>query len=158
MTTEESTLRGLLARIADWGEAHIKFDEAVKDFPAELQGKRPDGGPHSAWELLEHIRIAQWDIVEFTREAKQHVSPEWPSGYWPPSPEPPSAAAWDESVEKIRAGMRALSEIANDPSSDLFARIEGGDGQTVLRELLLAADHNSYHLGQLVLVRKILGA
>ncbi|MBV8516601.1 MAG: DinB family protein [Acidobacteria bacterium] len=158
MTNEERALRTLLARIADWGEAHIKFDDAVKDFPVELRGKRPDGGPHSAWELLEHIRIAQWDIVEFTRDAKRHVSPEWPSGYWPSAPEPPSEGAWDESVAKVRDGMRALAEIANDLSFDLFARIEGGDGQTVLRELILAADHNSYHLGQLVMVRKILGA
>jgi hypothetical protein len=157
MTDEEQTLRTMLARILDWGEAHIKFDDAVKDFPVALRGVRPAGAPHSAWELLEHIRIAQWDILEFTKDARGHVSPDWPSGYWPASPEPPSPEAWDASVEQVRSEMRAFSDLVRDPSFDLYARIEGGDGQTVLREILLAADHNSYHLGQLVLVRKIAG-
>jgi hypothetical protein len=152
----DAALREHLVHLLDWGHAHLKFDDAVKDFPPELRGLRPPGGPHSAWELLEHLRIAQWDILEFTRDAR-HVSPDFPQGYWPATVEPPSEKAWEESVAAFRADLRALAEIAADPSIDLYARIPHGDGQTVLRELLLAADHNAYHLGQLVMVRRLLG-
>ena len=150
-------IRELLARVLDWGHAHIRFDEAVKDFPPELRGVRPAGGPHSAWELLEHLRLAQWDILEFSRDAN-HVSPEFPKGYWPPAPEPPDAAAWDKSIAAFRTDLHALAAMAQDPAIDLVARIPHGDGQTVLREILLAADHNAYHLGQLMMVRRLLGA
>lgn len=155
--SHDKSLRELLARVLDWGDAHIRFEAAVKDFPPELRGVRPAGGPHSAWELLEHLRIAQWDILEFSRDPK-HVSPKFPSGYWPASPEPPHANAWDESVASFRADLKALAAMAKDPSLDLEARIPHGDGQTVLREILLTADHNAYHLGQLVMVRRMLGA
>lgn len=147
-------LRTQLAQLLDWGHAHIKFEDAVKDFPPALRGKRPAGAPHSAWELLEHLRLALWDIYEFSVDPK-HVSPEFPDGYWPPTPEPPSEAAWNESVSAYREIIRKFAALVSDESVDLFAKIPHGDGQTVLREALLAADHNAYHLGQLVMVRRV---
>lgn len=152
---DESALRDHLARFLDWDSAHLRFDDAVKDFPPAQRGVRPPGAPHSAWELLEHLRIGLWDIVEFSRDAK-HVSPPWPSGYWPPKPAPPSDTAWDESVSAYRAVLRALAEMTRDGSNDLYARIPHGDGQTLLREILVAGDHNAYHVGQLVMLRRML--
>ena len=157
MTNDEKTLREQLVRLLDWDSAHARFDDAVQDFPVELRGTRPAGGPHSAWELLEHLRITLWDILEFSRDAA-HVSPEWPSGYWPSTETPPTTAAWDESAAQYRRDLRALADLAGDESVDLYARIPHGDGQTILREILLAADHNAYHVGQLMLVRRMLGA
>lgn len=152
---DESALRDQLARFLDWDSAHLRFDDAVKDFPPEKRGIRPPGAPHSAWELLEHLRIGLWDIVEFSRDAR-HVSPPWPAGYWPATPAPPTETAWDESIAAYRAALRALAAMANDGSNDLYARIPHGDGQTLLREILVAGDHNAYHLGQLVMVRRML--
>lgn len=154
--SNDRSLRDLLANVLDWDNAHIRFDDAVKDFPPELRGKRPTGGPHSAWELLEHLRIALWDILEFTRDAKKHVSPEFPSGYWPATVEPPSEKAWEESVEEYRRHLREFAELAK--KVDLFEPIPGGEGKTPLREVLLAADHNAYHVGQLMMVRRLVGA
>lgn len=153
--SHDAELRELLGRFLDWDSAHRKFNDAVKNFPPELRGRRPAGSPHSPWELLEHLRIAQWDILEFSRDAK-HVSPEFPSGYWPASPEPPTSSAWDESVAAFRADLHALADLARDPDADLYAKIPHGSGQTLLREILLTADHNAYHLGQLMLVRRLL--
>lgn len=153
----DRALRDHLIRLLDWDHAHIRFDDAVQDFPPELRGRRPPGAPHSAWELLEHLRIALWDIVEFTRDAKTHVSPDFPKGYWPATVEPPSGRAWDESVAAYRQHLRAFAELVRDESFDLFAPIPGGDGQTPLREVLLAADHNAYHVGQLMTVRRLVG-
>ena len=150
-------LRDHLLYLLKDGGAHIDFRSAVKGWPVALRGKRPKGSPHSGWELLEHMRIAQWDILEFTRDAK-HASPKWPEGYWPKTPVPPSAAAWAKSVRAFQADLEGMCALVSDPSTDLFARIPHGDGQTVLRQALLAADHNSYHLGQLMLVRRLLGA
>ncbi|HEV3485313.1 MAG TPA: DinB family protein, partial [Vicinamibacterales bacterium] len=156
MTDHDRTLRDHLVKLLDSDQAHLRFDDAVRDFPPALRGVRPEGGPHSAWELLEHLRITLWDILEFTRDA-QHVSPEFPDGYWPSSAAPPTERAWDESVAAFRRDLRAMAGIAADSSIDLYARIPHGDGQTVLREILLVADHNAYHLGQLVMVRRLLG-
>ena len=136
--------------------AHAGFEAAVKDVSPRIRGLKPKGADHTPWELLEHLRIAQWDILEFSRNAK-HVSPEWPAGYWPPAAEPPDDAAWDESVAAFSADLDAMAALASDESIDLYAPIPWGTGQTVLRELLLVAAHNAYHLGQLVLVRKMLG-
>jgi len=157
MHNNDPSLRNHLAKFVEWGNAHLNFEDAVKDFPPALRGVRPAGSPHSAWELLEHLRLAQQDILGFARDA-EHVSPEFPDGYWPSTEAPPSEAAWDESVAAFRADLRAFTELAADESIDLHALIPHGDGQTVLREILLAADHNAYHLGQLVLVRRMLGA
>jgi len=146
-------LRQHLLNLLTKEEAHAGFDSAVEDFPRELRGKRC--GSHSAWELLEHLRIAQSDILEFSRNPK-HESPEWPAGYWPASPEPPDDVAWDESIRKFRADLASIVAMAADAALDLYAAIPHGTGQTLLRELLLVADHNAYHIGQLMLVRKIL--
>jgi uncharacterized damage-inducible protein DinB len=153
----DPALREQLSHFLDSDHAHLKFEDAVKDFPPALRGKRPDGSPHSAWELLEHLRIAQSDILEFTRDP-QHASPKFPEGYWSGSEAPPTETAWDESVAAYRADLRAFVELTANESTDLFAPIPHGTGQTVLREILLAIDHNAYHLGQLVLVKRILGA
>lgn len=152
----DQSLRDHLIKLLDADNAHLKFEHAVKDFPPALRGKRPAGGPHSAWELLEHLRITQSDILEFTRDPK-HVSPAFPAGYWPSTEAPTTETAWDESVAAFRADLRALIALTGDTSIDLHARIPHGDGQTVLREILLTADHNAYHLGQLMMVRRILG-
>ena len=153
----DQDLRDHLVELLDGGHAHIRFDDAVKDFPPKLRGERPNGCPHSAWELLEHLRIAQWDILEFSRDPK-HVSPQFPSGYWPSSVAPADDASWNESLADFRRDLHALADLARDESIDLHARIPHGDGQTVLREIMLAADHNAYHLGQFMLVRRMLGA
>jgi len=153
----DRSLREHLLYLLDGGGAHLNFDKAVAGLPADLRGKRPRGAPYSAWELVEHMRMAQWDILEFSRNP-QHVSPPWPAGYWPSQPAPASAAAWTKSLKGFRADLAALRQLAEDPATDLHARIPHGDGQTILREILLVADHNAYHLGQLVLVRRLLGA
>jgi hypothetical protein len=125
--------------------------------PAGLRGKKPRGSPYTPWQLLEHMRIAQWDILEFSRNP-EHVSPEFPGGYWPEIAAPPAKPAWDKSVRSFRSDLDAIRKLVANPKTDLFARIKHGEGQTILREALLAADHNAYHLGQLVLVRRLLGA
>ncbi|HXH39368.1 MAG TPA: DinB family protein [Thermoanaerobaculia bacterium] len=152
--TNDIALREHVANLLNSGDAHQDFDSAVDDVPAALRGKRPAGMPHSAWELLEHMRIAQTDILDYSRNAV-HVSPEFPDGYWPPSPEPPNETAWDESVAKFRAARATATALVNDQSTDLFAKIPHGTA-TLLAQLLLIADHNTYHLGQLVLVRRML--
>lgn len=138
------------------GGAHLSFDEAIAGLPVESRGRKPAGVPHTLWRLLEHMRIAQWDIVEFSRNP-QHVSPEFPQGYWPEGDAPPHRDAWDQSVAAFRADLAAMQALVADPHKDLFAAIPGGSGQTLLREALLVADHNAYHLGQLVVVRRCLG-
>ncbi len=153
----DKQLRQQLSKVLDWNEAHADFSAAVADFPAELRGRVPDGLPYSAWQLLEHIRIALWDILEFSRDAR-HQSPEWPNGYWPKTAAPPNTTAWDKSAKSIQHDLEEMREVINDPQRDLFAPIPHGSGQTLLRQALLIADHNAYHLGQLVLVRKALGA
>ena len=139
------------------GGAHLSFDKAIAGLPAELRGAKPPGVPHTPWRLLEHLRIAQWDILEFTRDP-HHVSPPWPEGYWPAGDAPPDARAWDRSVAAFRADLRAMQDLVADPATDLFTPLPHGEGQTALREALLVADHNAYHLGQLVVVRRLLGA
>jgi hypothetical protein len=153
----DKSLRDHVVKLLEGGQAHADFDEAVKSMPANLRGKTPRGAEHSPWELLEHMRIAQWDILEFARNAK-YVSPEFPDGYWPKSAAPPNDKAWTKSVKEFRADLKAMAEMVADESTDLFAPIPHGDGQTVLRQALLLADHNAYHLGQFVLVRRLLGA
>ncbi|HUJ39627.1 MAG TPA: DinB family protein [Candidatus Acidoferrales bacterium] len=153
----ETPLRRQLAALIAWGDAHADWPEALAGLPPRLRGARPPGLPHSPWELLEHVRIAQWDILEFSRNPK-HISPEFPRGYWPKSAAPSSPAAWTNSVKTFLRGRKAFQQLVSNPKTDLFARIPHGSGQTILREILLAADHNSYHLGQFILVRRLLGA
>jgi hypothetical protein len=149
-------LREELVKLLAGGHAHADFDQAVEDFPAELRGVRPQDAPHSAWELLEHLRIAQWDMLEFSRNP-EHESPQWPGGYWPASPEPPAPDAWNKGVAAFRADLEAMRKLVNDSQSDLFKPFAHGEGQTLLHEALQLADHNAYHLGEFVFLRRLLG-
>ncbi|HUJ31736.1 MAG TPA: DinB family protein [Candidatus Acidoferrum sp.] len=153
---DEQKLREHLRRVLSWGEGHVTWKAAVAGVPAKSRGVKPAGAPHSLWELLEHARLAQWDILEFSRDPK-HVSPDFPDGYWPTTPAPPSDAAWEKSVKAFESDTEAMGRLVADPKTDLLAPIPHGSGRTILREALLAADHNAYHLGQFVLVRKMLG-
>lgn len=155
--SHDQQLRKQLVKSLDWNEAHADFSAAVKSLPHELQGKVPEGLAHSPWQLLEHIRIALWDILEFSRDPG-HKSPKWPEGYWPKYPAPPSESDWEKSVKAIREHLQDMAELIEDPKNDLFAAIAHGDGQTLLRQALLIADHNAYHIGELVLTRQALGA
>jgi hypothetical protein len=153
----DQSLRQHLVELLGGGGAHAKFEDVVKGFPAELHGKKPADLPHSPWMLLEHLRIAQHDILEFSRNAG-HVSPPWPAGYWPAVEAPPNPAAWNASIRQFRKDLQAMLDLVANPKTDLFAKIPWGDGQTILREALLVADHNAYHLAQLVDVRRAIGA
>jgi uncharacterized damage-inducible protein DinB len=154
---DDKALREHVVYLLKGGGAHLSYDDAVADLPEKLRGAKVDGVPHTPWRLLEHMRIAQWDILEFSRDA-EHVSPGFRDGYWPTSDAPPNADAWEESVEAFRVDLNAVQDLVADPATDLFAPIPHGDGQTILREALLVADHNAYHLGQLVVIRRCLGA
>lgn len=153
----DTQLREHVLYLLRGGGAHLDFEAAIADLPVELRGAKPAGLPHTPWRLLEHMRIAQWDILEFSRNPR-HVSPPFPEGLWPDGDAPPSAEAWDRSVAAFRADLQSMQDLVSNPATDLFAPIPHGEGQTILREALLAADHNSYHLGQLVAVRRLLGA
>ena len=154
---EDKILRRHLRTLLSVREAHVDWASAVKGFPQRLRGIKPKGAPHSAWELLEHTRIAQWDIVEFCRNPR-HVSPKWPEGYWPKHATPGKAAEWNRSVRMLRRGTAAMVKLVTNSKIDLAAPIPHGSGQTLLREALLLADHNSYHLGQFVQLRRLLGS
>ncbi len=154
---KNQSLRRHIVELLTKEHAHAGFESAIKGLPPSLRGARPEGAQHSPWELLEHLRIGQWDILEFSRNAK-HKSPKWPSGYWPSTSAPPNDRAWDESVAGFRRDLSEMVTLVENESIDLFAKISHGTGQTVLREALLAADHNAYHIGQLVTVRRLLGA
>jgi uncharacterized damage-inducible protein DinB len=153
----DTALRDQLARALGWGEAHTSLDDAVADLPAKLRGRVPEGLPYSPWQLLEHIRITQHDILDFCRNPAYHEM-NWPDDYWPKAPEPPSAKAWDQSLRRIAEDRTALEALARDSAVDLTAPIPHGTGQTCLREILLVIDHTAYHLGELIVVRRLLGA
>jgi len=153
----DSAVREMLARSLSWNDAHAGFEATVKDLPADLRGKRPPGLPYSAWEILEHLRIAQHDILDFCVNS-DYREMEWPKDYWPPSPEPPSQEAWNDSIAAFVRDREAVGKLAADTSIDLAARIPWGTGQTYLREIVLIVDHNAYHIGQLVLIRRLLGS
>lgn len=155
--SDDKTLREHLVRLLRWNDAHLDFAAAIADLPAELRGAKPRSQPHTPWRLLEHMRICQWDILEFCRNP-EHVSPEFPDGYWPARDAPPDGPAWDRSVDAFCKDLRAFEELVADPAIELFIPITHGNGQTILREVLLLSDHNAYHLGQFVLVRRLLGA
>lgn len=153
---QDQSLREHLLYLLRGGGAHAHFDDAMGDWPAQLAGVKVANFPHTAWMLLEHMRIAQWDILEFSRNPK-HVSPAWPQGYWPTSDVPPSEKEWHASMAAFKKDLRAMEKLVASKTTDLHAKLPWGDGQTVLREALLVADHNSYHLGQLVMLRKCIG-
>src|SRR5229473_1047522 len=158
MTKDQiDSLRQHLLYLLGGGGAHAKFDDVVKNLPPKLRGTTPAKLPHSPWMLLEHLRLAQWDILEFSRN-KKHASPDWPEGYWPRTEAPPSSAAWNASVKNLQKDLKAMQDLVTNPKTDFHARIPWGEGQTILPEALLVADHNAYHLAQLVDVRRLLGA
>jgi hypothetical protein len=157
MKNHRDSLRQHLLYLLKGGGAHASFDDVIGGIPAKLRGQKPTGMPHSPWMLLEHLRLAQWDILEFSRNRK-HVSFEFPQGYWPDTEAPPSAAAWSASITNFSKDLKSMQNLVINPKTDLYARIPWGSGQTILREALLVADHNAYHLGQLVDVRRLLGA
>jgi hypothetical protein len=150
-------LREQLVSLLKGGQAHVHFMDAIDGFPEAKRGTYVEGLPHTGWQLLEHVRIAQWDILEFSRNPK-HVSPGFPEGYWPKTPVPPDEAGWDKSVQAFQHDLQQMIKLVNNSKSDLFAAIPHGEGQTILRQALLLADHNAYHLGQLVDLRRALGA
>ena len=150
-------LRTHLLKLLDWQDAHASFESAVKDLPPKLRGQQPQGLPHSPWQLVEHLRFTQRDILDFCRDSS-YTEPKWPDEYWPASVAPPAPEAWDESVAGFRGDLEAIKQLVQDPGTDLFAEIPHGQGQTYLREVLLVADHNAYHVGQLIAVRRLLNA
>ena len=153
----DAALRQHLVDLLKGGAAHVHFLDALEGFPPNKRGTFAPGLPHTGWQLLEHSRIAQWDILEFSRNPK-HVSPGFPEGYWPKTPNPPSEAEWNKSVQAFQRDLDEMVEVVNSPRTNLFAKIPHGDGQTILRQSLVLADHNSYHLGQMVDLRRALGA
>jgi len=152
----DKSLREHLLYLLRDGGAHAGFDDAVGGWPVQLAGVKVANFPHTAWMLLEHLRLAQWDILEFSRNPK-HVSPKWPEGYWPAAEAPPSEREWKASIVAFKQALRAMEQLVAGKKTDLYAKIPWGDGQTILREALLVADHNAYHLGQLVALRKSIG-
>jgi len=152
---DEPTLRWQLTVVLDGGRAHARARDVLKGFPARWRGVRPPGFQHSAWQLLEHLRIAQHDMLRFSIDSK-HRSPKWPEGFWPKHASPPGAAAWQGSVRAFLADLRALLRVARDRRVDVTAPLAHTDGVSWLQELLLAADHNAWHLGQLMQLRRVL--
>ena len=153
----DQALREHVLYLLKGGGAHLNFEQAIADLPTEFQGAKTDGVSHTPWRLLEHMRVCLWDVLEFSRNP-EHVSPDFPDGYWPEGDAPPDSDSWDKSVQTFQADLQAMIDLVADPDTDLFAQIPQGDGQTILREALLVADHNAYHLGQLVFLRRCLGA
>ena len=154
--TLDGPLRQHISDLLGGGGAHAKFDQVLGGIPPNLRGKAPAGLPHSVWMILDHMRIAQWDILEFSRNSK-HVSPEWPSGYWPRTPNLPTPGDWNKCLRSFRADLKAMQDLVMDSKTNLTGKIPWGDGQTILREALMVADHNAYHLAQIVDIRRLLG-
>jgi hypothetical protein len=153
----EKALRAQVVALLDGGQAHVRLEDVIDDWPEDLRGIKPEGASHSPWQVLEHIRIAQWDILEFSRNP-HYRSPKWPEGYWPESAKPKTAAQWNRTAAQIRLDLDAMKALVEDPDSDLFTPFAWGEGQTLLREALLVADHNAYHLGEMMTLRRLLSA
>ena len=153
----DQALREHVLSLLKGGQAYAKFDDIVADFPPEFRGKKVKGLPHTAWMLLEHMRLAQWDILDFSRNPK-YKAMTFPDDYWPKTEVPPSAAAWNNSIKEFKRDLKAMQDLVASPKTDLFQKIPWGEGQTILREALLIADHNAYHVGQLVILRRLFGA
>jgi hypothetical protein len=153
----DQALREHLVDLLGGGHAHLDFEKATGDLPVELRGAKPPGLPFTPWRLVEHMRIAQWDILQFSIDP-HHISPDFPDGYWPVGNAPPDSGSWDRSITAFQADLKAMMDLVAEPKTDLFTPLPHGQGQTILREVLLVADHNAYHLGQLVIVRRLLGA
>jgi hypothetical protein len=149
------SLRKHLVNLLTKAEAHVDVQSTLREFPPDLRGRKPAGSPHTPWQLLEHMRIAQWDILQFSLDPK-HKSPKWPDEYWPETEAPPSDKAWSHSVKQFLADLDSVCKMVSDAGTHLFEKIPHGEGQTYLREALLVADHNAYHLGQLVMAKRML--
>lgn len=159
MTRAPDPLRAHVLELLRGGHAHLSFDDAVRDLPADLRGKAPRGSPYTAWQLVEHMRLAQDDILRFSRNTDgSYEELEWPDDYWPKAKAPRDDAEWEESLAAFRTDRKAMEALVADPAQELFAPFPWGDGQTLLREAMLVADHTAYHLGQLVLLRRLIGA
>lgn len=158
MPDKKQDWRAIVASSLDWEQAHATLENAVKGLPVPLRGERPPGYPHSAWELLEHIRITQRDLLDFCQNPNYEEKLAWPRDYWPPTPAPPTADAWDKTIEEYRRDRGALARFTTKTDIDLTTKIPRGTGQTYLRTILVAVDHASYHTGQIVSVRRLLGA
>jgi hypothetical protein len=154
---DDRALREQLAKFLPGGEAHADLKSVLDDFPVKVRGVVPKGAEHSAWQLLEHIRIALHDLLDFSTNPN-YVAPEWPKDYWPREAAPADGDAWDVSVKAVKKDIADFEKLVGNPESNLYATIPWGDGQTLLREVLLAGQHTSYHLGQIVLLRRLLGA
>jgi uncharacterized damage-inducible protein DinB len=152
--TPAAVVKGLVD-LLEGGNAHVDFEDAIKQLPAELRGVQPQHLPYSIWQLVEHIRITQWDILEFSRNPR-HRSPQWPEGYWPKEKAPASESAWQQAVEQVKKDRQAFIDLLRQPDVDLYTPFAHGDGQNLLREALLIADHTAYHVGQIVVVRRLL--
>lgn len=152
----DTALRKQLLSLLTWDHAHVTFDEVVRGIPARVRGIQPPGLPYSLWQLLEHIRLAQRDILEFCIDPA-YRAPKWPDDYWPKAPAPPTSHAWRESVSAFKSDRKTIIRLLSEGAVDLFAEIPHGEGQTYLREFVLVADHNAFHVGQLVLMRRLLG-
>lgn len=152
---KEDSVRKHVLYLLRGGGAHMSFEDFAGSFPADLCNRKIDGLPYTAWQVLEHMRLAQSDILEFSRDA-DHVSPEFPKGYWPEPEEPGTAASWQKTIDEFQSDLKQMEALVEDPSTDLYAKIPHGDGQTILREALLIADHNAYHLGALAVMARLL--
>src|SRR5690242_8228590 len=157
MNDNDQSLREHLLYLLRGGGAHMSFDDFVGEFPAELCAEEVPGLPYTSWQVLEHMRLAQWDILEFSRDPN-HVSPKFPKGYWPAPENKGTAELWNDSAAKFKSDLKEMERLVANNSMDLYAKIPHGDGQTILREALLVADHNAYHLGALVVMARLLKA
>jgi len=149
-------MREQLVELLQGKGAHLSFEDAIAGLPAKMRGVKPPGMPHTIWRLVEHMRIAQWDILEFSKDGR-HKSPKWPDGYWPDGDAPQNAKQWNDTIKQFKADLKEMIRMVKDNKVDLLAPIPGGQGQTVFREAMLVADHNSYHIGQIVMLRRVLG-
>ena len=154
----ERSWNEIVASSLDWEEAHLKLESALKDLPGALRGKRPEGASHSPWEILEHIRIAQADLLDFCTNPNYHHALDWPADYWPKSPAPSGEGAWKQSIDAVRHDREALKKFVVEKGAAATGKIPWGTGQTFLRTVLLALDHTSYHIGEMVTVRRLMGA
>ena len=153
---KDEIVREQLLSLLQGGNAHMSFDQAVADFPLDEVNTRPPNVPYTPWRLLEHMRIAQWDILEFIQNPN-HVSPEWPEGYWPAPDEQADKSQWKETINRFQADLQALQEIVKDPDTDLYAPLPHGEKYNILREILIVADHNAYHIGEFAFLREVMG-
>jgi hypothetical protein len=158
MSAAQDAERKLLVGLLRGTSAHMGFDDAVADFPAWAINQRPPNVDYTPWHILEHLRITQWDILEYIRDPKGHVSPDWPIGYWPAKDAETDQAGFQRTIDGFRADLQALEAIAADPSADLLAVLQGTPGHTILRELTLVGNHNSYHVGEFAVLRQVMGS